>query len=774
MIIAGQNEEVISNAKTEKRFTIAATAKAFKVLSSSLYSRKIEAIIRELSCNAVDSHKMAGYPERPFHVQLPNEWESEFAVEDFGIGLDDDGVNNIYTSYFTSTKTESNDFIGGLGLGSKTPFSYTDAFNIRARKDGVERCYNAFISSSGEPSVSLLTECETAELNGVRVSVPVKQGDYNAFYEDAKKVLSWFTVVPEIIGINLNIDNDKATRLEKEGFYWSTYNKTGYARDRITAVMGNVAYVINGVTASFKSDFTSGELTFFSHNELYVKFNIGDLDVAASRETISFDEDTKAVFIQKIKDTIHCHNKGLQDDIDNHAESIPDAINMVETEVGAWAFDMFTFKGASIFKLAQASSINILRNIIEHKSADGQTRLNQFFYKKTTGYYGGVRREELYYADGNVAFSTVFGKVVHIIIGDQANIQSVARRYTDEQVGAKLHGVYIVDNMLNDIQIKGLHEEFGSQRVVIVQAADLIEARKAELKAARDEAERARKAEIADALARGVAIPEAKVRRERKAKTQVRVATASIKVGVDGKESVEYDADACIDTSFVDNCKYTVLQTLRNACMDDDLGDIRFNRKADCYLFMKMLGITKLIITKRENHVKVEELFGLGVSYKDHFAHPSNWTFIFDIYIASKVPSMTSWISMNQNVSNKTVSKIIKEMMMKNKTISQFEEVFKRIKTYHEASHLFDMIPWNLRYKCEKTCAYLKEKLDIIPSTVKTTLYEKYPMLNLAAYTTSPETVTDYIQAMDLFIASHTQKMLDKQMADDLQLAYVA
>ncbi len=37
-------------------FTIAQTSKMFKILSDSLYSDKVMAVIRELSTNAYDSH----------------------------------------------------------------------------------------------------------------------------------------------------------------------------------------------------------------------------------------------------------------------------------------------------------------------------------------------------------------------------------------------------------------------------------------------------------------------------------------------------------------------------------------------------------------------------------------------------------------------------------------------------------------------------------------------------------------------------------------------
>jgi hypothetical protein len=118
---APQNEAILSNVSQVNSFSIKATAKSFNILSSGLYANKIRAIIRELSCNAVDSHVAAGKADVPFDVYLPTALEPFFRIRDYGTGLDHEQVTNIYTTYFESTKTGSNDFIGALGLGSKSP-----------------------------------------------------------------------------------------------------------------------------------------------------------------------------------------------------------------------------------------------------------------------------------------------------------------------------------------------------------------------------------------------------------------------------------------------------------------------------------------------------------------------------------------------------------------------------------------------------------------------------------------------------------------------------
>ena len=106
---APQNEAVLSNVGATTEFRIKASAKAFGILSSGLYQNKVRAIIRELSCNAVDSHVAAGKSGTPFDIHLPNSLEPWFSIRDYGTGLSHEQVINIYTTYFESSKTDSND-----------------------------------------------------------------------------------------------------------------------------------------------------------------------------------------------------------------------------------------------------------------------------------------------------------------------------------------------------------------------------------------------------------------------------------------------------------------------------------------------------------------------------------------------------------------------------------------------------------------------------------------------------------------------------------------
>src|SRR3546814_18492166 len=83
-----------------------------------------------------------------------------------------------------STKDQSNDQIGGWGIGSKSPFSYTDQFVLVSVHDGVRSVYSVFKDEDSIPAIALLSQEETTDANGVEVSFPVETHHFNLFREE--------------------------------------------------------------------------------------------------------------------------------------------------------------------------------------------------------------------------------------------------------------------------------------------------------------------------------------------------------------------------------------------------------------------------------------------------------------------------------------------------------------------------------------------------------------------------------------------------------------
>ena len=309
-----ENPAVMSNVGEIGEFRIRNSAKAFSILSSGLYANKIRAIIRELSCNAVDSHVAAGQTEVPFEVHLPAPLEPWFAVRDFGTGLNHDQVTNIYTTYFESTKTASNEFIGALGLGSKSPFSYTDNFTVTAVQSGTKRIYSAFINEAGVPSVALMGTSPTDEPNGVEVKFSVSDRyDFSKFQDEARSVFAYFKHRPVITGI----ENFKFTDIEivERDIIPGVHRQAGYWHKPSVAVMGNIAYPIQ---IPNEENNLGHLLARMLECNLELHFDIGELDFQASREGLSYIPQT----IDSIKRKLEQLQAHLATHIANKADAI--------------------------------------------------------------------------------------------------------------------------------------------------------------------------------------------------------------------------------------------------------------------------------------------------------------------------------------------------------------------------------------------------------------------------------------------------------------------
>lgn len=331
-------------------FAISNSRIAFNILSSGLYNDKIRAVIRELSCNAWDAHKEARKEDIPFEIHLPTSYEPYFSVQDFGVGLNpaapyvyqmqrnergamvevclgrfdkltekgfvlpegaevrnEDEVVKLYCTYFASSKNDSNEFIGAMGVGSKSPFCYCEGFTVVNRYNGTKRTYSASIGSEGTPEVDLMSEEVTSDPNGLEITFPVQEDDCHEFENKAKLALEFFVPRPKL-NIGLDIPTQSyIIRTDK----WALRPDGGFSGLR--AVQGNVQYSVGNIDTS---KMTKNQQSI-AQMPLDIFFPIGQLQVAASREALQLDEKTRKNIL-KMLDGIYT---GMLDEIRKKIEA---------------------------------------------------------------------------------------------------------------------------------------------------------------------------------------------------------------------------------------------------------------------------------------------------------------------------------------------------------------------------------------------------------------------------------------------------------------------
>lgn len=333
----------------ESSFVIKNSAKAFTILSSTLYSDKIGAIVRELSCNAYDAHVAVGKGDVPFEIKLPNSLDPTFYVKDFGPGLSDaqiigetvDGVFHpgIYQTFFDSSKTDSDAFIGALGLGCKSPFSYTSMFMVESRQNGVKKTYTAFKDEFGKPAIRFMNAEQTTEGDGLTVSLSVKKDDAGKFVSAAKRQLMYFNPKPVVKGhAGFKTYDIKHTTT---GTNWKLREVDSYANmSGPQVVQGFVVYPVDGGILRDRKIPASVSTLLGIDIDLFVP--IGQVEPAPSREALSYDDVTVNNLVNVLKvaaDEMHSSFQKQFDDCKTYWDA---CVQLNTHESGSYSFrDMF-------------------------------------------------------------------------------------------------------------------------------------------------------------------------------------------------------------------------------------------------------------------------------------------------------------------------------------------------------------------------------------------------------------------------------------------------
>ena len=241
---------------------------------TDLYSDPELAVIREYSTNAFDAHVEVGQ-KRPIEVTLPSALSPFLKIKDYGVGLNVDDIREIYSRYGTSTKRDSNDVVGMLGLGCKSALTYTDQFTLTGVKDGMRVVVAVSRDEDGAGSMTIVDYCETDEPSGVEVTIPAKQG--NQFETKAADFFRFWT--PGTVLVN-------GKQPERIDGLWIADDLLITNECQAQVVMGNVAYPMNE-SGSYGYGYRNGW-------NLVAFVDIGEVHFTPSREALQMTPKTKA------------------------------------------------------------------------------------------------------------------------------------------------------------------------------------------------------------------------------------------------------------------------------------------------------------------------------------------------------------------------------------------------------------------------------------------------------------------------------------------------
>ena len=332
MIIAQSDTEVLRSGDFKEHvFKLAQTSHIFKILRDGIYSDKPLAVVREYWANAHDEHVKMGKPDLPVDITLPTYMQPYFKIRDYGKGLSPKEVRDIFITYGESTKTQSDDYIGALGIGCKSAFSYTKTFQVTSFFEGKAHVYSCYIDESEMGKIAEISSNKSSLPNGVEVSIPVNTYEFPLFATKVKQLFKYAKHRPNIKGDSNFKFDEPAYKFQGQGW--------GILNDYHTSIclMGDIPYnfAANTFVAAYEAVIAAlrkeektnqevlveeGKLTRIDvdsvikypvsipHNikklvetgGLILEFKIGELEIAASREALSYKSKTVLAIYNKV------------------------------------------------------------------------------------------------------------------------------------------------------------------------------------------------------------------------------------------------------------------------------------------------------------------------------------------------------------------------------------------------------------------------------------------------------------------------------------------
>jgi hypothetical protein len=222
---------------------------ACQIFRDNIYTDKILAVVREWVSNAVDEH-LKHQIKQPVQTGIK---EDRFFVRDFAKGLDDNGIRNVFGKYFRSTKSNSDQPIGGFGVGAKAGHCYQDVFYVTSFHNGTKTVYSCILGGDDSgASIGQVIEMSQEPTNesGLLVEVDIVtikySNDKETFLRYARAMANNATLAKvQVMDDHGRIikSNSKKLILEKDGIHFYSFGEDSEnITDEYIITMGGVKY----------------------------------------------------------------------------------------------------------------------------------------------------------------------------------------------------------------------------------------------------------------------------------------------------------------------------------------------------------------------------------------------------------------------------------------------------------------------------------------------------------------------------------------------------
>lgn len=258
------------------------------LLTSNLYSKPLESFFRETVANAHDSHVEAGTDEHILMLiqDTDNYGTYRVSIRDYGTGVSPERFDKIYKNVGSSTKRDSNDFIGMFGIGRFSCLACADVAHITSYYNGKKYSYVMY-KNGGGINIDQLSVTEGDYKNGLEVSI-----EKSFTLSELSAALSGVCLFDKLYvsykgnysSFNVTIDEFNKRKITN----FNTFSRCSYLyHTRNYFKVGKVLYGYSG----------DGLKTIAG---IIIDLPIGSVDITPNREALQFTDFTNKTINAKI------------------------------------------------------------------------------------------------------------------------------------------------------------------------------------------------------------------------------------------------------------------------------------------------------------------------------------------------------------------------------------------------------------------------------------------------------------------------------------------
>lgn len=272
------------------------------LLTSNLYSKPLESFFRETVANAYDSHVEAGTNEHILIlIQDTNQYKTyRISIRDYGTGVSPERFDKIYKNIGSSTKRQSNDFIGMFGIGRFSCLSCADVAHITSYYNGKKYSYVMY-KNGGGINIDQLSVTEGDFKNGLEVSIEKYIYNNNDLVKAIRGLCLFDRLHISYNGNNSTISSKVADFNDRKITHFNTFSRCSLLQGSNFFKVGNVIYDCD-------KDWLN------THDSLIIDLPIGSVDITPNREALQFTDFTN----NNIKARIAAVKQELQDIVNSH------------------------------------------------------------------------------------------------------------------------------------------------------------------------------------------------------------------------------------------------------------------------------------------------------------------------------------------------------------------------------------------------------------------------------------------------------------------------